>query len=59
MVALGKALIVTEVFPEEAEQLLLFVTVTFNVTEPEAPAVYVILFVPVPAVMLPLLIVHA
>src|SRR5579862_357608 len=41
-----------------AWQPLLLVTVTVNPTEPEGPAVYVILFVPLPVVMDPFVIPH-
>jgi hypothetical protein len=58
IVALGDGLIVTVAF-EDAEQPLLLVTVIARVTEPDAPAVNVIFLVPVPAVIEPLVIVHA
>ena len=59
IVALGNGFIVTNVLPDDAWQPLLLFTLTDNVTEPDEPAVYVMLFVPEPAVIVPLLIIHA
>jgi hypothetical protein len=58
MVASGNGLIVTVALDDAVHELAL-VTVTDNVTEPDAPAVYVILLVDVLDVIVPLLTVHA
>ena len=50
-------LIAIDLLPAEVQPALFF-TVTFNVTEPDAPAVYLILLVPLPDAILPLLIVQ-
>jgi len=57
--AAGKPFIVTLWLPEADLQPLLKVTVTASVTEPETPAVKTMLLVPLPAVIVPLVIVHA
>jgi hypothetical protein len=53
----GNGLIVT-VAPDDAVQEFALVTVTVSVTEPDAPAVYVMLLVPAPPVIEPLVIPH-
>ena len=49
--------IVTALLPVDVHPVLFF-TVVFSVTEPEVPAVYLMLLVPLPDVMVPLLMVH-
>ena len=53
----GAVLIVTVLLPVALHPLLL-VTVTESVTVPDPPAVYLMLLVPLPAVIVPLLIVQ-
>jgi len=48
-----------DLFPEAVLQPVLLVTVTARVTEPELPAVYLMMGVPLPAVIVPPVIVHA
>jgi hypothetical protein len=48
-----------DLLPEEALHPVLLVTVTARVTVPVLPAVYLMILVPLPAVIVPLLIVHA
>jgi hypothetical protein len=59
MVAFGNAAIAISLLPDDALHPVLFVTVTERITSPDTPAVYVILSVPLPAVIVPFVMLQA